>query len=371
MIRLHLPLAKALLTQGVLVTALGVPAKATVANRENEVCLAKGLRYVPWIWHGSPLSDGLRAIPMITRLIRDVNPTVIHVNAVSDLLPVAAAIRAAHLGSRRPIVVGMSRNQPTWVSPRGAWLRAKLVRCFADGFVSLATSHKRLMLDLGTPSEMVTCIPNPYDDIPANRAAERRSRTGLSSLHSPRVVYVAALRKCKAQDVLIRAAASVVQKHPDVTFDLIGSVWPGEGAYGEELHRLIGELELCDHVHLAGGLLHPEAMAALQDADVVAFPTLGEMMPRAAIEAMVLGKPVVASAVDGILDLIQDRKTGLLVKAGDADGFARAISELIENPALAGEVAAAGQRYVRDFCSPERVGRLFCEFYARCIQAHA
>jgi len=371
MIRLHLPLAKALLTQGVQVTSIGTPAKATVANREDEVCFVKGLRHVPWIWNGSPLRNGFRAIPIMARLIREVNPTVIHVNAVSDLVPVAVAISAAHLGMKRPIVVAMSRNPPVWASHRKAWMRAKIVQYFAGGFVALANSHRRQLLDLGLPSEMLTCIPNPYDEVLAYLGEQEKQKDGSSFQQKSRITYVAALRRRKAQDILIQAAALVLKAHPNVTFNLIGSAWPGEEAYEEKLRYRIDRLQLRDHVHLLGGMPHPEVVTSLLDTNIVVFPTLAEMMPRAVIEAMILGKPVVASAVDGILDLVQDRKTGLLVKPGDVDGLARAISELIENPALAAELAASGQNYVREFCSPERVGRLFCEFYAQCMHACA
>jgi glycosyltransferase involved in cell wall biosynthesis len=258
-----------------------------------------------------------------------------------------------------------------WTSPLKRWLRAKLIRYFADGFVALTNSHRQQLLDLGVPSEMLACIPNPHDDVGGNVAEWLEKKRSSSSFRPLRVVYVAALRKCKAQDVLVKAAASLIQRYPGVTFDLIGSAWPGEEVYEEELRCLITQLGLRDHVRLIGGVPHSEAMAALVNADIVAFPTLAEMMPRAVIEAMMLGKAVVASAVDGILDLIEHRRTGLLVKAGDVGGLARAISELIEDPALAAELGTAGQIYVRDFCAPERVGRLFCEFYTRCMQARA
>jgi glycosyltransferase involved in cell wall biosynthesis len=368
MIRLHLTLAKSLLTQKVCVTSLGIGAQAGVANRENEVNAVPGLRYVSWIWHGSSVVSGLRAIPTLTHLIREVSPTVIHVNAVSDLLPVAIAVRITCHCRKRPVIVSMSRNRPTWTSRCKAWLTARLIKHLADGFVALAVSHGRQMLALGIPSQMLTCIPNPYDETLVNLAAQEKQKGGTPPSHSPRITYVAALRGCKAQDVLVKAAASVIQGHPKVKFDLIGSAWPGEEAYEEELRRLIDQLQLGDYVHLPGGLPHAEVMTSLASTDIVAFPTYAEMMPRAVIEAMVLGKPVIASAVDGIPDLIQDRKTGLLVRPGDIDGLAKAISELIENPTLASELAAAGQTYVREFCSPERVGHLFCEFYATLLR---
>jgi glycosyltransferase involved in cell wall biosynthesis len=67
--------------------------------------------------------------------------------------------------------------------------------------------------------------------------------------------------------------------------------------------------------------------------------------------------------VDGILDLIEQRKTGILVPPGDPEAIADAIDELIDNPSLAKRLGASGQDFVLEFCSPERVGKLYKDFY--------
>jgi glycosyltransferase involved in cell wall biosynthesis len=108
---------------------------------------------------------------------------------------------------------------------------------------------------------------------------------------------------------------------------------------------------------------YQQIMEVLANSDLFVYPTRSEMMPRGVIEAMLAGKPVVASAVDGILDLVETRKTGFLVSAGDVDELANAICELIKNPAFANELGLAGQKFVLEYCSPERVGGLFRDFY--------
>jgi len=92
------------------------------------------------------------------------------------------------------------------------------------------------------------------------------------------------------------------------------------------------------------------------------------MMPRAVIEALLAGKPIIASGVDGILDLIQNGRTGLLVQPGNEEELANAICELIENPSLANALGSAGQENVINYCSPERVGGVFLEFYQSIIE---
>ena len=96
---------------------------------------------------------------------------------------------------------------------------------------------------------------------------------------------------------------------------------------------------------------------------MVVFPSRSEMMPRAVIEAMLAAKPVIASAVDGICDLIRDHGTGILVQPGNARELADAICDLIKHPSMANEMGTAGQEFVLEYCSPDRVGRLFMDFY--------
>lgn len=369
MIRLHLPLVKALLLQGVRVTSVGVPPRAGLANREDEVHSLEGLHHVPWTWHGRPLVDGFRVIPTIIRLIRETKPKVIHANAFSDLLFIAIAIRIACQPERRPIVVGMARNPTSWASHRQAWLRVKLVKHLADGVVALADSHKRQMVTLGLSEEKAATIPNPYDEALLDFTVRDQRQPRPLSVSSPRITYVAALRERKAHDVLIKAVAEVLHAHPNVSVDLIGSEWPGEESYAQHLRQLVERLDLIGHVHFRGELPHAKVMSCLAATDIVAFPTYAEMMPRAVIEAMMLGRPVIASGVDGILDLIKDRQTGLLVRPGDVGGLAQAICELTTNPIWAAELASEGENYVRVFCSPERIGRLFCEFYTELLRS--
>ena len=101
------------------------------------------------------------------------------------------------------------------------------------------------------------------------------------------------------------------------------------------IRLLISKLEINDSVELTGGIPYLDVIHELKTCDIFVFPSKGEMMPRAVIEAMVIGVPVVASGVDGIIDLIQDGQTGLIVKPGDVSGLAESICNLLENPDFA------------------------------------
>jgi glycosyltransferase involved in cell wall biosynthesis len=86
---------------------------------------------------------------------------------------------------------------------------------------------------------------------------------------------------------------------------------------------------------------------------------------------MVIGIPVIASAVDGILDLIQNKKTGILVQPDNVTDLVSAICEIIENPDLANTIGLAGQKYIQEYCSPERVGKQFVSFYGHILKCNS
>jgi len=361
MIRLHSTAAKALLSQNIQVTAFGLSGWRSEKDGDH---LVDGLRFVPWERSGNAIMDGLRMITNLIHLINEEKPDVIHVNAIKDLMPVFIAARIANnLEKKRPVIIAMARHPEARSKPHILWLLTLLVRLMADGFVALSTSHEQKLLNLGVPSQMVTMIPNPYDQDDRELVVHQLQEISFPSSQTQRIVYVASLCRRKAQDVLIRAAATVLEIHPNTHFDLIGKTIPREEAYAEELRMLIKQLGLGESIHLHGAIPHNEVIGFLADCDIVAFPTRAEMMPRAVIEAMIVGKPVIASAVDGILDLIPDCNTGILVQPGDVDALAGAICELVDRPELASDLAENGQRFILEFCSPERVGRLFSEFY--------
>lgn len=361
-IRLLSNMAKAISTQNLPVTGLGCMGRpeefASLAG------FADNLKIVPGEFGSAKtIFARFREFLILSRSIKDDRPDVIHVNALQDLLLVFIAANLFIPGKYKPIIIAMSHNPQTWKNPMKAWLATQCVRFFADGFVALATTHKNQLSSLGISENRLITIPNPYDDVDVRQNNLGKPTLSQTSESSLRVVCMATVMERKAQDILVQAAGLVLKEHPHVYFDLVGHFLPGEEAYIEKIRAIISQLNIGTQVAFAGGIPYHQVPAWLAKSDIFVFPTRSEMMPRAVIEPMLIGKPVIASAVDGILDLIQNRKTGILVQPGNVKELAEAICELIENPSLARELGLAGQKYILDFCSPERVGELFRDFY--------
>jgi glycosyltransferase involved in cell wall biosynthesis len=165
-----------------------------------------------------------------------------------------------------------------------------------------------------------------------------RSRHGLRST-TPLVGIAGRFVEVKGMDVFARAAARIAARVPDARFFMLGN---DEGAYGDLVHGLVHELGLDDRVTFSGFV--DDMHAALADLDVVVVPSRRESAPLVVYEAMALGKPVVASRVHGLPELVEDGVTGLLAPVEDHEAVADAVVRLLREPGLRatmGQTAAA------------------------------
>lgn len=148
---------------------------------------------------------------------------------------------------------------------------------------------------------------------PVNIASEMIGKA-LETPKRGRVVSVARLIPQKNHDVLIKAFALFVKKHPEYSLTIYG-----EGPLMDELKRLAVSQGVGDRVFLPGPskTIHHDIL----DADMMCLVSDREGMSNAMIEAMCLGLPCICTKVSGAIDLINDGKNGLLVDIGDVDGL--------------------------------------------------
>jgi glycosyltransferase involved in cell wall biosynthesis len=359
-IRLHSNIAKAISTQPVFMYAFGFDDSNNLGDLGND---SDKLKIIPEdIREPKAVFDDIHHAAALIKAIRAEKPDVIHVNALQDLPFTLVAVHLSRRSKGRPKIIAMSHNPYTWKPPFKAWLATMIIWLFTDGYICSATTHQNQLLRLNFPKDRLIVIPNPYDMDQVD-VGKTEIKSHLKPGNSLRVVYTANVCERKAQGVLVEAAALVLNKHPEVCFDMIGRVITGEEKYAQRVAALIQKTGIGKNVRLLGELPYREVIARVSACDIFAFPTRAEVMPRAVLEAMLAGKPVVASGVDGILDLIEHQRTGLLVQPGRPKELAEALCELIENPSLAHELGLAGQKHVLEFCSPQRTGALFQDFY--------
>jgi glycosyltransferase involved in cell wall biosynthesis len=125
----------------------------------------------------------------------------------------------------------------------------------------------------------------------------------------------------------------VIDRYPETVF-----VFLGAGELLEELQGQAAALGIEANVRFAGW--QPDAAGIMSAFDCFAFPSINEGMGKALVEAMALEKPVVASRIGGIIDLVNDGASGFLVPPADPQALAERILFLVENPETGRRMAA-------------------------------
>ena len=176
------------------------------------------------------------------------------------------------------------------------------------------------------PEEKMTVILNGTDfrpELEANDIARRRIELGWLP-DWPVIGTVARLHRQKGVVNLLRAAPKILNAFPEVRVAVVG-----EGPQSGSLRREAQRLGLDGHLLFLGERKDAASFMALFDMFVL--PSLWEGLPFVLVEAAAWGKPIVATAVDGVTEILEDGKTGLLVPPGDPTALADAVSRLLRD----------------------------------------
>jgi glycosyltransferase involved in cell wall biosynthesis len=128
-------------------------------------------------------------------------------------------------------------------------------------------------------------------------------------------------------------------------------------------------LKLNDNVLLVGPLYGDDKLAAYVDADVYVLPSTYETFPVSILEAYACSKPVIASKVGSLNDLVLDGVTGLLVEPGSADKLAWSVVSLLNDPKKGKEMGLNGKRLVYESYNTEKVADLLENIYKTIVSS--
>ena len=163
---------------------------------------------------------------------------------------------------------------------------------------------------------------------------------------------VAQITPDKGQDVFIRALAQVVKTYPNVRALIVGdTVIDDSDWFLNKLKQLVKELDLIDKVTFSGFI--KDIVDMYRCLDLVVLPSESEGFGRTIAEAMAMSKPVVATKVGGLPELILEGETGFLVPSGDSNALAYSILKIIESPDLARTIGINGRKMVKEKFSIE------------------
>jgi glycosyltransferase involved in cell wall biosynthesis len=292
-----------------------------------------------------------RAILQLSRFLRAGDVDLIHAhNGRTALIATAAARRAG----RGRVVVTQHFLAPSHVGRHGmgGWLSRKVhawINRRVDRWIMISQAARRAALARGGVQESrLSVIPNgiaPIDADSLGPAEDVRRELGLAP-NDPLLVTAARLEPEKDIATLVEAMQDVVRKHPTAR-----CVIAGEGSLAASLRGSIKRYGLADSVCLLG--FRSDVVSLIRAADVFVLPSLAEPFGLVLLEAMSLGRPVIATNAGGPVEIVDDGVTGLLVEPASPPQLADAIRRLLEQPRARQQMGTEGQhRFAQRFTAP-------------------
>jgi len=241
----------------------------------------------------------------------------------------------------------------------------RLVLRRADRIVAVSNSMKVLLTQHGIAPHKIQVIHNaidPNEAVPAMSGKEIRQRYGLTS--DQKVIgVIGRLNPEKGQLIFLKAMEQTARSFPDVKALIIG-----EGQDRATLEGFCRDKGLSDHVLFLG---YQEKIADYyQVLDLLVLPSLSEGLPNTVLEAMGFGVPVLASAVGGVPEIIQNGN-GMMVPPNDPGALAERIIELLRDDALRQAIGLKGKNSLHPRFSPDNRVRQIVGLYEELLSDRA
>jgi glycosyltransferase involved in cell wall biosynthesis len=346
-----LELLPALRARGIDARFLGLDNTAAAPDPFYEVLSARG---VPFDRLACPRDVDPGLARRTSALVQRYRPDLVHTHLVhADVYGATAAIRA------RARLVSTKHNDDPFRAGRGRYGERLLTRR-ASRVICITEALARFNRDVvGLPPSKLRVVRYGLDAPP-----EPWGPHGGPELapEGPVLLAVCRLVPQKGVDVAIEALPRVRERHPDVHLVVLG-----EGPLRSQLAELAAAHGVEDAVSFPGRV--GDVAWWLRRAAVLVHPARWEGFGLALLEAMLSERPVVASAVSSIPEIVVDGETGRLVPPGDAGALAEALSDLLEHPARASAMGAAGRALALAEFSVERMAERTAGVYEEVLSS--
>lgn len=311
----------------------------------------------PWGW-ATMATQGLSAIHAITELIRSRRPALVHGGGLASTL--LAGVPSRGLGV--PLVWhahdNLDRRARNVPAVRAAGAMARSIVC-----VSQASRQRLLELGVGAGKCRVL-----YGAVP-ERSRPSARKTGAPVDSRPTILAVGTITRQKGQHVLVEAASILVRRYPEVLVAIAGeAMFDRDQAYLRDLQADVARRGLTGHVRFLG--FRDDVPDLIEGATIVAHPSAGEetfgLVP---LEAMAAGRPVVATRIGGLGEVVEAGVSGFLVEPGSSDELAEALALLLGDPGLRGRMGEAGRQIAAERFGAASMRRGLDEIFSAILGA--
>lgn len=303
------------------------------------------------------------AINAIRRKLRDGSADIIHAHNGRTALSAALAVKLERRGS---YVLTQHFLVPSRATRKGlkAVVSNRLHRWISRGaghVIAISDASRQGIEERGeAASGNVTTIPNGIPQPDTGRLADPaaiRAELGIGS-SQPLIVCAARLELEKDVASLIAAMPAVLAAVPEAVCAIAGN-----GSQYDLLAAQIGKLRLGKSVRLLG--FREDAISLIHAADIFVLPSLAEPFGLVLIEAMALGKPVIATNIGGPVEIVENRQTGLLVPPAEPKALADAITRILLDKPLRLGMGAGGLARFKEHYTVERMTGAILEAYRK------
>jgi PEP-CTERM/exosortase A-associated glycosyltransferase len=236
----------------------------------------------------------------------------------------------------------------------------------ADQIAVISHGIKNDLITRSIPTEKLTLAPNGVD-VDHFKACSPDSRYLKAwRLGGKKIIgFIGSFFKYEGLDLLIEAMARLAETRSDVALLLVGG-----GRIESELRAQIEQLRLKDRVTMPGKIPHESIPAVYAMCDILAYPRYASRLtelttPLKPLEAMAMGRGVIASDIGGHRELIQHGRTGLLFRAGDLSALVETLRCLLDNPAMCQELGLQASTSVQQTRSWDKIAATYADVYAK------
>lgn len=231
-----------------------------------------------------------------------------------------------------------------------------------DEVAPLSTELVREVIARGVKKEKITLIENGVDlseiDLVCDRAEEKPSKS--SNKEKIRIGYIGQLVPRKRVDLLIEAFEIIRRELPHAQLEIYG-----DGASMSDLKSVASNCTVPDSVNFHGWVSN--RLERMKELDLMVMTSSAEGIPRTLMEAMAIGTPCCAFAIDGVTDLVEDGVSGLLSPFGDVNHLAQQCLRVLRSEEFSNSVRKAGRKRIESRFSGKRMADEYQALYADVV----
>ena len=234
----------------------------------------------------------------------------------------------------------------------------------ADHVGVLCEGLKNDLIQRGIPSEKITPVFNgvnvdDFKSVPPDAEFQEKWKLKGKTI----IGFIGSFYRYEGLDLLIKAFARIAAKCDDAILLLVGG-----GEMDKELRKLGADLGLTDRILMPGRIPHERVPGVYAMIDILAYPRqpmrLTELVtPLKPLEAMAMGKALVASDVGGHKELIRNNETGILFKAGDLEELTASLNRVLEETDLRGQLEEQGREWVKENKTWDKTTEVYVDIY--------